>query len=229
MTKKVFVNQTTRTSAGSVIRNMFSGNSQGHDFGERTVGNGIQKVVPMIPHPFRQLKTEGCIDVNFVIFHENAIQVIADENIIDLIKIEYSGDKLTVGFKDNISFETQGLLQVNIVNPFLDKVELSGSGEINVKGLDQDVFSAILSGSGNMDLAGTADSADVALHGSGNIDSMDLRACKLVANLHGSGNIEATATNAAHVKLYGSGNIKIYGNPPIQESNCNGSGKIKFR
>lgn len=61
------------------------------------------------------------------------------------------------------------------------------------------------------------------------IDSMDLRACKLVANLHGSGNIEATATNAAHANLYGSGNIMIYENPPIQESNCNGSGKIKFR
>ena len=233
MSGKTFFSQTKQTITGNVQINNFNGtfNNRGFHSSDihQIIGSGIQKTVNFNPQPFSSLKVKSCFDVNFVFSHSESIQIIADDNLIDLVDLEYAADTLIVGFKDNVSFQTQNPLLINISYPRLDAVELKGSGNINVANLNQEAFEALLKGSGDIDLKGTVGHAILTLSGSGDIDAIALKALRVEAKLKGSGDIEATATDAADVRLSGSGDIKIYGNPASQQSKCSGSGDIKFK
>lgn len=234
MSGKTFFSQTKRTITGGNIQiNNFNGSFGNGGFHSSSIvqiiGSGIQKTVTIAPQSFSRLKVKGCFDINFMISHSESIQIIADDNLVDLFDLEYAADTLIVGFKENVSFQTQNPLLINIAYPRLDAVELKGSGNINVANLDQDTFEVLLKGSGDIDLKGTVGHAILTLSGSGDIDAISLKALRVDAKLKGSGDIEATATSAADVRLSGSGDIKIYGNPVSQESKCSGSGDIKFK
>ncbi|AMW80742.1 hypothetical protein AMD27_17655 (plasmid) [Acinetobacter sp. TGL-Y2] len=233
MSGKTFFSQTKHTIIGNVQINNFNGTFKNGGFHSsgivQIIGSGIQKTVTLNPQPFSRLKVKGCFDINFMLSNSESIQIIADDNLVDLVDLEYAAETLIVGFKENVSFQTQNPLLINIAYPRLDAVELKGSGNINVANLNQDTFEALLKGSGDIDLKGTVGHAILTLSGSGDIDAIALKALRVDAKLKGSGDIEATATDAADVRLSGSGDIKIYGNPASQQSKCSGSGDIKFK
>ncbi len=153
--------------------------------------------------------------------------------------------RLTVKDLNGISLKGSGNFDVGPAQSKDMKVSLFGSGDINMKGLDADSLAINLSGSGNItigkiattkidtnifgsgnvNLDGKADSQTIAVSGSGNYVAGDLEAASADVTIPGSSDVTVWVKDTLKAHISGSGNVKYYGSPTIDQSGA-GSGKL---
>jgi hypothetical protein len=110
----------------------------------------------------------------------------------------------------------------------LNSIRISGSGELSSKehwALQNLRIS--LAGSGNVELNGTAQSLSLTVAGSGSIRLPRMVAESAKIALSGSGVISVHATKSLKADLAGSGNIVYFGNPLVFDQSVSGSGRIR--
>lgn len=138
-----------------------------------------------------------------------------------------------------------GKVNIYVTAKSLKSIVLSGSGDINVKGvvkstdlsttlsgsgnisltLDATNYSAIISGSGEIKASGKTDNARINVNGSGDFEGDGLRTNVTSAKVSGSGNIAVNAEKALDAAMSGSGNIRYSGSADVKSSKS-GSGRI---
>ena len=169
-------------------------------------------------------------------------------NIINRIKTNVTNNIWDVALEDGCYQDYE--LSIHITIPTLNKIYLSGSGNIVVNDFsNQSALEVKLSGSGNItlnDFEGTTNLAvtlsgsgdikgnkaistlnnfNLTLNGSGNYQGFPISGKACTVLLSGSGNCELTAYNTLNATLSGSGNISYKGNPTITQ-NITGSGRV---
>jgi hypothetical protein len=102
---------------------------------------------------------------------------------------------------------------------------LSGSGDARFSGRAA-AMGAFLSGSGDIRLLGETSDVELAVSGSGDIHARDLNAESASIALYGSGDISASVSQSALVSLSGSGDVDIYGGAEVAIDDRSGSGDI---
>ena len=118
---------------------------------------------------------------------------------------------------------------MRIVVPDLESIEIHGSGDARVRGLDQREFEASIDGSGSLDLQGKTYSVDIDVHGSGDVDAGDLRAGDVEVSIDGSGDVRVYASKTLDVSSHGSGDVTYSGSPGNVAENIQGSGSVDGR
>lgn len=104
-------------------------------------------------------------------------------------------------------------------------IGLSGSGDI--KGVfNAPEISMDLAGSGDIELKGETRDVHISLAGSGNCDAGALLAETADVNIAGSGNVDLHASRELKTNIIGSGNVYYKGAPSISSSKI-GSGTVK--
>lgn len=121
-----------------------------------------------------------------------------------------------------------GDLVVETVETDTFTAHVTGSGELRVRSLTAKSAKIELRGSGDVDLAGKSNSVDVQASSSGSLRAKSLVADSVTANVTGSGDVALHATKKADVTLAGSGDATIAGNPPEKTKKVVGSGSLKF-
>lgn len=108
------------------------------------------------------------------------------------------------------------------------KLMVTGSGDINTVGklIIKDKVDIKITGSGDISVKGTASHSNVALTGSGDCKTSNLKTTSNSSSILGSGNIEVNASQRIEVKILGSGDLYYSGNPSI-EHKITGSGKVQ--
>jgi hypothetical protein len=120
---------------------------------------------------------------------------------------------------------TKVLVQIPEV---LNSIRISGSGELSSKDhWKLQNMRVSLAGSGNVELEGTAQSLSLTVAGSGSIRLPKMVAESAKIALSGSGVISVHATKSLKADLAGSGNIVYFGNPPVFDQSVSGSGRIR--
>ena len=156
------------------------------------------------------------------------IEVHGEDNVVDFLETELVGSTLQVGIKRGVNFTSHLPLKVVATAPAVSEVDLSGSGDVRLSGLDQDELRVELRGSGDVVADGRVSIVSLALQGSGDIDTRRLQARKATIKLHGSGDVRAYASEEAKVRLHGSGDVTVKGRPKVRDSKVAGSGDIDF-
>lgn len=156
------------------------------------------------------------------------IEVHGEDNLIDFLETELVGTTLQVGIKRGVNFTSHLPLKVFATAPTVSEVDLSGSGDVRLSGLEQDELRVELRGSGDVVADGRSSTVTLTLQGSGDIDTRRLKAIKATIKLHGSGDVRAFASEEAKVRLHGSGDVTIKGSPKIRDAKVAGSGDIDF-
>jgi hypothetical protein len=110
----------------------------------------------------------------------------------------------------------------------LHKLEVGGSGDVQVAGLAVDALTVSSSGSGTITTAGSAEKQSVHLDGSGSYDGTALRTREAAVTVAGSGRAEVQATGTLHAVVEGSGTITYSGGATV-DSRIDGSGAIRAR
>lgn len=171
----------------------------------------------------------------------DAAQIAEIETVVEDGTLKIRNKKRTGSWNNNWN----GKVNVYVSAKSLKSITLSGSGDINVKGVVKSAdVSTVLSGSGSIDLAvaatnfsatisgsgeikasGTADNARINLNGSGDFEGNDLSTNITIAKVSGSGNISVNADKSLDAAMSGSGNIRYSGAASVK-STKSGSGRI---
>ena len=173
---------------------------------------------------FQSINLLGSIDVNINYSDVTSCTVVGDDNIVKHVKTEIVNNKLKI-FIDKSYSSTKGLV-VNLSVMSVNKLSISGSGDIKFENYKDDILSLKISGSGDITGSGNVETLTGEINGSGDFLLRELHSKSAQIDINGSGDAEVWASVAIVGKINGSGDINYHGNPQNVESQINGSGEI---
>lgn len=179
--------------------------------------------------------------------NRQSVEIEAKESVIENITKEVKNDYWKIGFKRNM--RNYDKITIWITLPDLERLAVSGSGDIKGEGEfeDLDELDLSVSGSGNIHLAfeaeetncsiagsgdiqlkGKTRSQKISVTGSGDVDSSNLSAKECVVRITGSGDCEVNVSDNLEVYITGSGDVDYKGDPNVR-SRILGSGDVRNR
>ncbi|MES0342003.1 MAG: head GIN domain-containing protein [Candidatus Humimicrobiaceae bacterium] len=176
---------------------------------------------------------------------EEGLVVEADDNIIGLIETEVRGDALHIGFKRGVNVVPTTNIKFYLKVKDLDRIDLSGLGDIDCDKFETDDIEFNLSGSGDIDfeiaaesietnvsglgdinLSGKVDSHRVQISGSGKYDAEELESKDCEVEISGLGSATVNASDDLDIEINGVGNVYYKGDPHVSQ-HISGLGRIK--
>ncbi|MBO2008603.1 head GIN domain-containing protein [Hymenobacter negativus] len=117
-------------------------------------------------------------------------------------------------------FEVNGPLKADAM-----KLDVSGSGKLQVPQLTASSLETNLSGSGDLLVGGTCPRQQLRISGSGQVKAHDLKSETCQARISGSGDAHVYASRSADASISGSGSVYVAGGAQLSSS-VHGSGRI---
>jgi len=169
---------------------------------------------------------------------------------IEALSVSGSGDligetRITASDLD-LNVSGSGSLSLDIDATGEVEADVSGSGDIVLKGkcksYDSDISGSgkvelalsiaqnadfSVSGSGKIMASGSADGVKATISGSGKVLAADLQANRCEVRISGSGDVEINVKNEIDATISGSGTVSYKGNPNKVNSNSSGSGSLR--
>jgi hypothetical protein len=185
-------------------------------------------------------------DLKIVQGQTEGLTVEADDNLLPYIETKVRGRELTVSLRDGYSYSNLSPIRYTLQVKNLDRVAVSGSGNITAEALETSKLSLVItgssnvtidnlmvddlrvqsSGSGNFELAGSAKTQEIDITGSGNYRCGNLESANARVKISGAGNVTLWAEEELNIRITGFGNLDYYGSPSITQS-ISGGGSIK--
>lgn len=176
---------------------------------------------------------------------EEALTIEADDNIIDLIETEVRGDELQIKFRRGVNIVPNAKIKVFLKVKDLNRIDLSGVGDIDCDSFETDDLEFHISGSGNVDfeieadtlethvsglgdinLEGKVDSHKVQISGSGKYDAKNLESTECEVKVSGLGSATVNVSGELEIDISGAGNVYYIGDPSISQ-HISGLGRVK--
>ncbi len=176
---------------------------------------------------------------------EETLTVEADDNIIGLIKTEVKGDQLHIGLKRGVSVIPTSKIKFYLTVKDLDRIDLSGLGDIDCNEFETDDIEFHISGSGEIDfelvagsietsvsglgdinLSGEVDSHRIKISGSGKYNAEELKSKDCEIKISGLGSATVNVSDNLEIEINGAGNVYYKGDPQISQ-HISGLGRIK--
>ena len=176
---------------------------------------------------------------------EESLIVEADDNIIGLIETEVRGDELHIGFRRGVNIIPTSKVKFYLTVEDLDKIDLTGLGDIDCDGFETDDLELNISGSGdiefnieaknieidvsglgNISLSGKVDYHRVQISGSGKYDAGGLESNDCEIEISGLGSATVNVSDNLDIEINGAGNVYYKGSPHISQE-ISGLGRIK--
>jgi hypothetical protein len=177
---------------------------------------------------------------------EEGLTVEADDNIMPYIETVMRGRELYLEIRNGISINPITTIRYTLRVKDLNRISVTGSGNIYADELDVDDLNLSISGSGNMnfgslnatnlkvttsgsgnfDLAGTVERQDITITGSGNYRARELESTRANVQISGAGSVTVRAAEELDVRITGFGNVDYYGSPNVSQT-ISGSGNVR--
>lgn len=194
---------------------------------------------------FDEVRLEGSGRLQITQDGSEGLRIEARQDVLEKIETRVDGDELIIGFKPGTTLIDSGPIYFYLSVDDLERVHVSGSGNVDMESLDTPRLEVVVSGSGNMDLdelqaeeldleisgsgslelAGEVDQMRIDVSGSGNCRLGDLRSQTAVVKVSGSGDVEVWAEESLDINISGSGEVRYYGRPQMNER-TSGSGRV---
>lgn len=168
----------------------------------------------------------------------NAISVSGSGDLVSDGKIVAEEMELKVSGSGSltIQLDTRGELNADVsgsgdidVKGNCGKLEshVSGSGKVNLSSAIADLADVSVSGSGRIVMTGSAKEIKARISGSGKVLAADLEVARCEVRISGSGDVEINVKDALDASISGSGSVHYKGNPSQVNSHSSGSGHVK--
>jgi hypothetical protein len=189
-------------------------------------GSGVSASETRSVSGFTGVEIAGSADVTIDFGETESIVVETDDNLLPYLETKVSSGSLVINTKPNTDLNTDLGIRVHVTMIKLEKARITGSGNMNITGIQADTMKFDLPGSGNITASGVADNVTLNLSGSGNIYCSEVQAGVATVQLNGSGNITVYASESLKATISGSGSVRYRGNPGKLEQSVPGSGSI---
>jgi hypothetical protein len=172
---------------------------------------------------FTRIDNRGSVDVRLHVGEPQRVRVRAGEKVIDDVHTEVRDGTLQLTFDDDSLVGSEVVVDASV--PKLAGIQASGSGDIDVDGIDADAFEVRSDGSADLALEGTARRLALELDGSGDADLTGLAAREARVSVDGSGDADVRAEERLAVDVNGSGDVRYHGHPALTQ-HVGGSGDL---
>lgn len=214
---------------------------------DQITGNGNIRTEKRNVGGFNGVKASGSIDVEIKSGDAYSVSVEDDDNLLPYIVTDINDGILDVHYKNGISINSDHA-KVYVTAVSLDKVNVSGSGDITIEGvlkntrnmdmevsgsgsikgeLDAPAVNISAGGSGNIELTGRTRDMEGNVSGSGDLNCGKLQSENATIHVSGSGNAHVFASVHLSATVSGSGDVFYSGNPTSPEIHTSGSGSVE--
>jgi hypothetical protein len=215
-------------------------------FGTGLKGNGNVIIENRKVTSFSEIEIDGVLNVILNQGSKEAVNIEADDNLVDLIVVTVSGKKLIIDLKDGESIHDYTELNVFITLVDINKVYVDCVGDVTVQSplvlesltleslgvgdidlvLDCNNLMIDKSSVGDITLSGQTNSFKLNSSGVGDVLAFKLDSKKTIINKSGVGDIQVTATKSIDIETSGVGNIEYKGKPKSEIIEENGVGDV---
>ncbi len=177
---------------------------------------------------------------------KESLEVTAEDNILKYLNSSVYGRNLRLGVDDFMSIEPTKEIIYHLTVKNLERIEISGLGNIEIEALETseldfeisgsgnayigdlqaDSLNLEVSGLGNVEIGGSVEDQRIELSGAGNYDAEDLKSSEARIEISGTGKAAMWVENEFDVELSGMGNLQYYGSP-ILSTEMSGMGTVK--
>lgn len=181
---------------------------------------------------FDKLEIAGSFNITLVQDSSNSITINADDNILNIIKTDVSGDKLKISTDNkNVCSSKEVTVTIGVRNlksiAASGAVEITSNGRLNFGDLDLNLSGATkinlniaasnveTNGSGVSEIAlkGQASSHTIEMSGSGNVHAFDFVVGNYTIETSGQSDCEINVLSELNIHSTGASDIKYKGNP----------------
>ncbi|MFI5156174.1 MAG: head GIN domain-containing protein [Chitinophagales bacterium] len=216
-------------------------------WGKRMAGNGVIKTEERSVSDFKNVEVSGDFKVYVSQGPVQPVKLEGDENLLSLIEVTQSGDRLEVRPKQGFNLKPSGELKVYVTAPVYNEIEVSGSCDIigltkinnaenlslsasgagNIKmDVDAPKLSAEISGAGSIVLKGQTKDANLELSGAGEAHCFDLLSESTTVSISGAGSADVYASVKLDAEVSGAGSVNYKGNAAEVKQHVSGAGTV---
>lgn len=194
---------------------------------------------------FSGVRVSTGIDVFLTEGNDFNVTVEADENLMEVILTELSGDMLVVK-TDRVNIRRAKSKKVHVTMPELTELKISSAGDckgetpftcdvlrlgISSAGdlsleVDAEEIYLDISSSGDARISGSTDVLDVSLSSAGDLHAFDLIAKKVDVDVSSAGDARVFATKEISMNVSSAGNIYYKGDADVVHSRSSSAGDI---
>lgn len=193
---------------------------------------------------FDQIEISGAFDV-YLKQGEPYIELVADDNLLPLIKTVVKNGELQVYSDENLNNSTK--LELYISYPSLEELDISGAVEVKSKSViknstfeidasgatevelevDVNELELDLSGASEVRLSGKTKKLEIDGSGAIEVDAYNLAADDVKIEISGAGDAKVTANKSLKVRVSGAGSVRYKGKPESVNQETSGAGSVK--
>ena len=185
--------------------------------------------------PLADLDMDGAPPTEIVLAGADAIDIVegatfdvridGSEDARSRILFERDGDTLIVGRGGNDWSMSDDIATITVTVPELRGATIGGSGKMEIERIAADNLTATVAGSGTMRGAGTTETLNLAIGGSGDVDFADVQVGSAEVDVGGSGSAEFASDGDVVANIGGSGDVRVNGDASCT-ANTFGSGDL---
>ncbi len=181
---------------------------------------------------FSAIQVGGAFNIYFTQKDETSLLVEADENLMDKIETEVSGETLKISSR-NIRNATS--LNIYLTGPDLNNIDISGAATLRTENtltgenlsieasgaseadmqVDVETLKTRASGASEVKISGNAGQHTVVASGAADVKASKLITNSSDANASGASHVSINASEKVNTSSSGAGNISVSGNPEI--------------
>jgi hypothetical protein len=117
-------------------------------------------------------------------------------------------------------------IEITLPGREFKKFSIAGSGNLELKNLNQQRVKLSIAGSGNIKADGKVEHTEIHIAGSGDVDTAHVETLVSEVHIAGSGNTDIAPSDEADIHIAGSGDVNMHSNPKRLETHIAGSGRI---
>jgi hypothetical protein len=214
---------------GVVFANLFSfGKASGKLFnfsflsaikGSAVAGSEVRNV-----SGFKGVDVGGIFQVEVTVGKDFAVEVEADDNLLQYIKTEVEHGVLKIETTERINSHTP--MRIRISAPDIESVGASGACKVSVAGVKNSALNVDTSGASKIKVAGETQDLNIEVSGASNIDAESLKAQTATVDASGASKVSVFVTERLTSDASGASRIAYSGNPTSVDKKTSGASSV---
>jgi hypothetical protein len=192
-------------------------------------GGGDRTTETRAVAPFERLEIADSVDVQVVPGDGREVRVYGGEDVLDRVETESSAGVLRIDVRDRgivIGPDPLSDVRVQVAASALDAVEIAGSADVELGGLDLPQLEIEIDGAGEVAASGTADRLAATIQGAGDAELSDLAVRTATVVVQGAGEAHLNVSERLDVKVQGAADVIYRGHPTVTEDIA-GAGEVR--
>lgn len=147
--------------------------------------------------------------------NEYSVKITTDEENLEKIDVSVKRDSLIIKRKKGswgffASDKLKGSIDIEITMPNIEEMEINGSSDVAIEGVNNQELVLEINGSGNIDVTGQSDELEIEINGSGDVNMHEVNGKDVDVEINGSGDIELTSGTCENfdIEINGSGSVR---------------------